>query len=229
MPQTGFSETQCSPAHSPHSGSIGLAPEGWPIIGLLSLTAVTFAAFGCWPVALIALILTWFSAFFFRDPERVIPAEPGLAISPADGRIVRVERRKNPLTDADSVCVSIFMNVFSVHVNRAPVAGQVERICHIHGAFFNAAWDKASTDNERCAYLLRDTDGESWTMVQIAGLVARRIVCRIKPGTNLERGERYGMIRFGSRVDLYLPENHEPTVTVGERVFAGESVLARKK
>lgn len=211
------------------AGSLGLAPEGLPFIGLLALTTITFAAFGCWPVALVSLIFTWFSAFFFRDPERMIPVEPDIAASPADGRIVRVERRQNPLTETDSVCVSIFMNVFSVHVNRSPVAGQVDVIRHTHGAFFNAALDKASTDNERCAYRLRDADGKDWVMVQIAGLIARRIVCRIAPGAALDRGERFGLIRFGSRVDVYLPEGYTPAVTVGDRVFAGESVIAQKQ
>lgn len=208
--------------------SLGLAPEGLPLLGLLALTTLTFAAFGCWPVALVCLALTWFTAFFFRDPERVPPMEPDLALSPADGRVVRLERRPDPFTGNDCLCVSIFMNVFSVHVNRSPLKARVEAIRHTHGAFFNAALDKASTDNERCAYLLRDEHGRAWTMVQVAGLIARRIVCRVAPGDELLRGERYGLIRFGSRVDLYIPDDFTPTVALGDKVFAGESVLARK-
>ena len=121
------------------------------------------------------------------------------------------------------------MNVFSVHVNRAPVAGTVEGIRYFPGAFVNAAFDKASTHNERCAYSMRDADGNPWTMVQIAGLIARRIVCRVDEGDALARGERYGMIRFGSRVDLYLPQGYVVATRIGEQVFAGQSVVARAK
>ena len=120
------------------------------------------------------------------------------------------------------------MNVFNVHVNRTPVAGRVETIRYFPGAFFNAALDKASTDNERCAYLVHDAEDRPWVMVQIAGLIARRIVCRVEEGDALARGERFGMIRFGSRVDLYLPPDYRAVVTVGDAVSAGESILARK-
>lgn len=210
------------------SSHFGLAPEGWPTIGLLAVAVLAFGALR-WPApALIALALCWFSAHFFRDPERVTPQEKGLAVSPADGRVVRVEPRTDPMTGETRVCVSIFMNVFSVHVNRAPVASAVERIAYWPGKFLNAALDKASTDNERCGYLLREDDGSAWTMVQIAGLVARRIVCSVTEGERLARGQRYGMIRFGSRVDLYVPEGYAPAVKIGERVFAGQSVIARR-
>ena len=209
--------------------SHGLTPEGWPIIGLCAFTALIFVLMGCWPVALIFVILTWFSCHFFRDPERVVPQEPGLAVSPADGRVIRIDRREDPLTGEHRLCVCIFMNVFSVHVNRSPVAAVVERIRYFPGKFVNAAWDKAATDNERCAYLLRDHEGGQWSMVQIAGLIARRIVCRVEEGDSLARGQRYGMIRFGSRVDLYVPEGYSPAVNVGEQVFAGQSVLVRKQ
>lgn len=207
--------------------SCGITPEGWPAIGLCAFTALIFALTGCWPMALIFVSLTWFSCHFFRDPERTIPQEPGLAVSPADGRVIRVDRHPDPLTGENRVRVCIFMNVFNVHVNRAPVAGAVERIRYWPGAFFNAAWDKAAADNERCACMLRDAQGRTWTMVQIAGLLARRIVCRTEEGDTLARGERYGMIRFGSRVDLYLPEDYTPEIVVGERVTAGQSVVAR--
>ena len=120
------------------------------------------------------------------------------------------------------------MNVVNVHVNRMPVAGKIEAIRYFPGAFFNAALDKASTDNERCAYLVRDEEDRPWVMVQVAGLVARRIVCRVEEGDSLARGERYGMIRFGSRVDLYLPPDYSAVVTNGDVVTAGESILARK-
>ena len=120
------------------------------------------------------------------------------------------------------------MNVLNVHVNRSPVAGRVAAIAYHPGKYINAAFDKASTDNERCAYSLEDAAGASWTMVQIAGLVARRIVCRVDPGDSLDRGQRFGMIKFGSRVDLYLPEGYAPAVSIGQKVLAGQTVLAAR-
>lgn len=211
------------------SPSVGLAPEGWPVIGLTAFSALIFAIVGCWPVAMLFLALLWFSCHFFRDPERVVPDDAGSAVSPADGRVVRIETRQDPLTGQPRTCLSVFMNLFSVHVNRAPVDSAVERVVYTPGKYLNAAWDKASTDNERCAYLLRGQDGGGWTMVQIAGLVARRIICRVEPGDVLRRGQRYGMIRFGSRVDLYLPEEYSASVSIGEQVFAGQTVVARRR
>ena len=205
----------------------GITPEGWPCIGLTGLSALVFALLDWWFLALVLLALCWFSLHFFRDPERVVPQGEGLAVSPADGRIIRVEDRADPFSDENRCCVSIFMNVFSVHVNRAPVDCVVEDIRYWPGKFLNAAFDKASTDNERCAYRLRGDDGQVWSMVQIAGLVARRIVCRTEPGDPLARGQRYGMIRVGSRVDLYLPRGYVAAVRIGEQVFAGQSVIAR--
>jgi len=208
--------------------SVGITPEGWPCIGLCAFSACLFALAGCPPAAYAFLVLTWFSAYFFRDPERVTPGAPGLAVSPADGRIIAIGPRPDPLTGENRVCISIFMNLFSVHVNRSPVEAAVEAIRYYPGKFFNASFDKASTDNERCAYLLRDADGGSWTMIQIAGLIARRIVCRVDEGDHLARGQRYGLIRFGSRVDLFLPANYDPTCAPGDQVFAAQSVVARK-
>ncbi len=208
--------------------SLGLAPEGAPVIGLLALTALVFACLDWWPPALVVLILLWFAVHFFRDPERVIPRGEGLAVSPADGRIIRITDRDDPFTGEKRVCVSIFMNLFNVHVNRSPVAGQVTDVAYTPGAFVNASWDKASTDNERCAWQVRDADGAAWTFVQIAGLVARRIVARAETGDVLARGERFGLIRFGSRVDLYLPEGYNAAVGIGQAVFAGQTVVARR-
>ncbi|MDO5483605.1 MAG: phosphatidylserine decarboxylase family protein [Desulfovibrionaceae bacterium] len=205
----------------------GITPEGWPCIGLLAFAALIFAILKCWPLALAFLALCWFALHFFRDPERVVPREEGLAVSPADGKIVRIEQRPDPFSGESVMCISIFMNVFSVHVNRAPVDCVVEDIRYWPGKYLNAALDKASTDNERCAYRLRDSEGGAWSMVQIAGLIARRIVCRAEAGDSLARGQRYGMIRFGSRVDLYLPSGYSPSVRIGEQVFAGQSVVAR--
>ncbi|MBQ9452934.1 MAG: phosphatidylserine decarboxylase family protein [Desulfovibrio sp.] len=210
------------PAHS------GITPEGWPCIGLMAFAALIFAILAWWLPALVFLVLCWFSLHFFRDPERVTPQAPGLAVSPADGKVVRIEERPDPFTEDPCLCISIFMNVFSVHVNRSPVACTVESIRYFPGKFFNAALDKASEDNERCAYHLRDHEDNYWTMVQIAGLVARRIVCRAEEGDTLSRGQRFGMIRFGSRVDLYLPRGYAAAARIGQQVFAGQSIVARR-
>lgn len=208
--------------------STGLAPEGAPIIGLLTVLSLCSAMLDWWPVTVLSLILLWFSVHFFRDPERVIPQEENVAVSPADGRVVRMENRTDPMTGENRLCISIFMNIFSVHVNRVPVSGTVTGIRYLPGKFFNAALDKASTDNEQCIWQMRDTDGTSWTFVQIAGLIARRIVPHAEQGDELRRGQRFGMIRFGSRVDVYLPADYDPAVSIGENVFAGQTVLAKK-
>ena len=206
----------------------GICREGCPFLALVAFSALLFALLGLWLPALAFLLVLWLSSHFFRDPERVCPQEGHCALSPADGRIVRIEQADEPFTRERLPCISIFMNVFSVHVNRSPVTGVVEQIRYWPGKFVNAAYDKAATDNERCGYLLRGEDGAAWTMVQIAGLIARRIVCRVSEGDALERGQRYGMIRFGSRVDLYLPEGYVPSVNIGEQVFAGQSTLATR-
>ncbi len=209
-------------------GSVGIAPEGVPFLLLLALTALVFAALRWWPPALVALAAVWFCGHFFRDPERVVPGDPGLAVSPADGKVIRVEPARDPLAGQDCTCISIFMNVFNVHVNRSPVAGTVEHIELLPGKFFNAALDKASTDNEQCRYRIRDAEDRPWIMVQVAGLLARRIVCRVREGEPLERGERCGMIRLGSRVDLYVPQGYSPAVVLGDVVHAGETIVARR-
>ncbi len=208
--------------------SIGITPEGVPAIGLCALVTLSLAMLGCATGSFVFMLLTWFCCHFFRDPERVVPTAPGLAVSPADGKVVRVQTMPDPFTGQPRTAVCIFMNVFSVHVNRAPVAGTVTGIAYHPGKFLNAAWDKASTDNERCAYQMTEDGGSTWTFVQIAGLIARRIVCRTDEGDTLDRGERFGMIRFGSRVDLYLPDDYSPSVNVGEQVFAGQTIVARR-
>ncbi len=206
--------------------SFGLTPEGAPSIALTALASLVFAVLDFAPPALIFLALCFFCCNFFRDPERVVPTGPDLAVSPADGKVIKVTTMPDPFTQKPRLCICIFMNVFNVHVNRSPVAGKVVDIAYHAGKFINASFDKASCDNERCAYLLEDNGGGRWSMVQIAGLVARRIVCRVDPGDTLARGERFGMIKFGSRVDLYLPEGYEPRVKIGEKVLAGQSILA---
>ena len=208
--------------------SIGIAPEGFPFIFVMALATIVFALLE-WPVlAVICLILCAFSLNFFRDPERVIPLDPNIAVSPADGKIVKITNRLDPIKHEDHLCISIFMNVFNVHVNRVPVECRVSDMRYFPGKFLNASLDKASEDNERCAWQLTEPSGEVWCMVQIAGLIARRIVCRAKVGDSLLRGERCGMIRFGSRVDVYLPANYRPAVNIGDEVVAGQSILANK-
>ena len=211
------------------NASTGITPEGGPSIGLCVLTTLVFAILG-WPIpAMLFLLLTLFCCNFFRDPERVVPYAPGQAVSPADGKVIKIASMPDPFTGEPRQCICVFMNVFNVHVNRSPVAGKVADIAYHPGKFINAAFDKASMDNERCAYRLEDAEGCHWTMVQIAGLVARRIVCRVETGDSLARGERFGMIKFGSRVDLYLPQGYTPAVSVGRKVLAGQSVLAVKE
>jgi len=163
---------------------------------------------------------------FFRDPPRTIPAGPKAVLSPADGRVLLVERGRDPYLKRDALKFSVFMNVFNVHSNRSPVDGEVRQKWYHAGTFVNAALSKASLENERSALWIRTADGTDVTCVQIAGLIARRILCYVQAGDRLARGERYGFIRFGSRVDLYLPLSAVPKAAVGDRVFATSSVLA---
>lgn len=205
----------------------GICPEGFPLIGYSGLATLTLALLGWpWP-ALVALVLTFFVLHFFRDPARVVPAEPTVAVSPADGKVIAVDLAEDPVTGQERTRISIFMNVFNVHVNRSPVQGSVQRIVYIPGKYLNASLDKASADNERNLLTIGDAQGASWTVVQIAGLVARRIVCRVEEGDALARGQRLGLIKFGSRVDLYLPYGYAPIISNGDKVFAGQTILAR--
>lgn len=203
-----------------------LAREGWPFIGLSVAAAVAvwfFAGFG-WsmPLWLVAI----FVIQFFRDPPRQVPTQAGAVLSPADGRIVKVERVRDAYTERDTLLISVFMNVFNVHSNRAPVDGTVEKVVYAPGKFVNADLDKASTENERNAMVMMLAGGERITVVQVAGLIARRILCYVKPGDVLARGQRYGFIRFGSRVDVYLPLSARPKVAVGDVVHATTTVIA---
>ena len=205
-----------------------IRPEGLNAILVAVLATIVFALLGFGVLSLIGLVLTILVLNFFRDPERVVPDDPDAAVAPADGKVVKTGIMSDPITGEDRQVVCIFMNVFNVHVNRMPVRGTIEAIKYFPGKFFNASLDKASRDNERCAWLIRDEHGQEWTMVQIAGLVARRIVCLAEKGDSLKRGERYGLIKFGSRVDLYLPRGYEVTTVNGEKVLAGQSIIARK-
>lgn len=217
---------------------LGVSVPGWPIIGLFvaisaGLTSAALAALGNWgwTVGVLTGLLTLWCFWFFRDPERRTPQESGLVVSPADGVVCMVSEVSPPpdlRMPADRyVRISVFMNVFNVHVNRSPVDGTVERLAYHPGKFFNASLDKASEHNERLGMAIRTPDGRSIACVQIAGLIARRIVCQVRDHTAMLRGQRYGLIRFGSRVDVYLPSGIEPTVRVGQKVVAGETVLAR--
>ena len=203
-----------------------IAREGWPFLALAFLVAAALSWAGLWVLAALAWLVVLFIVQFFRDPPRVIPRGPGAVLSPADGRIVKVERARDPYLPRDALKISVFMNVFNVHSNRSPVDGTVVAAWYHRGSFLNAALDKASLENERNALHLRTAEGRDVTCVQVAGLIARRILCYVKPGDALARGQRYGFIRFGSRVDVYLPPDAQPKVAVGDTVFATETVLA---
>ena len=202
-----------------------LAREGWPYIAASAVVSVVVALFaGWWSIPL--WLLTIFIVQFFRDPPREVPVQANAVLSPADGRIVKVEKVNDPYTGRDALLLSVFMNVFNVHSNRSPVDGTVERVEYSAGKFINADLDKASTENERNALVIRLPSGERITVVQVAGLIARRILCYVKPADVLARGQRYGFIRFGSRVDVYLPLSARPRVAVGDVVYATTSVIA---
>ncbi|MCK0144001.1 phosphatidylserine decarboxylase [Aliiroseovarius sp. F20344] len=203
--------------------------EGIKFVAIFA--AVTFVLFLIWPfLGWIGVGLTIWCYYFFRDPERITPSRPGLIVSPADGIVSLIEPAVPPkelgMADTPLTRVSVFMSVFNCHVNRTPIAGEVTAIAYRPGKFLNASLDKASVDNERNSLCIRLPDGQDLAVVQIAGLVARRIVCFIKPGTQMQTGERFGLIRFGSRLDVYLPPNVEPLVSIGQTMVAGETVIA---
>jgi phosphatidylserine decarboxylase len=203
-----------------------LAREGWPFVAaVLAAALVVTWFFGWWSLPLWLVLL--FVVQFFRDPPREVPDDPRAVVSPADGRIVSVGRTRDPYLDRDALKISVFMNVFNVHSNRSPVDGAVQKRWYHAGSFVNAALDKASTDNERNALWFRVRSGQDVTCVQIAGLIARRILCYVDEGAELVRGQRYGFIRFGSRVDVYLPVDAEVRAALGDKVYAAESVIAR--
>jgi phosphatidylserine decarboxylase len=182
------------------------------------------------PLGWVGLILSAWCLYFFRDPNRYVPQKDGLIISPADGIVSSIVKTKAPaeldLDDEEMTRVSIFLNVFNVHVQRAPIAGKIEKIDYHPGKFLNASLDKASDDNERNSLVIETNEGKKIVVVQIAGLIARRIVCDAKEGQQLEAGERYGIIRFGSRVDVYLPKGVSPLVAVGQTAVGGETIIA---
>jgi len=203
-----------------------IAREGWPFIAIALVIAIGLSLATWWPLAAIAWVAFVFVLQFFRDPPRNVPAQPNAVLAPADGRIVRIGPARDPYVDRDALMISVFMNVFNVHSNRSPVDATVADAWYHPGKFVNASFEKASSDNERNALRLVTDDGSQIVCVQIAGLIARRILCYVKRGDKLARGQRYGFIRFGSRVDLYLPANAVPRASVGDKVHATETVVA---
>jgi phosphatidylserine decarboxylase len=200
--------------------------EGFVFILPLLVLTVVFASVGIKSLALLFLVLTLFVTNFFRNPERVIPTDTNAVVSPADGRVLKIEEvEEQGLITGKCKKVSIFMNVFNVHVNRTPYTGTVKTIRYEEGKFFNASLDKASSLNERNSVLVQTSDGREILTIQIAGLVARRIVCWAKEGMNIERGERFGLIRFGSRLEVFMPVDTEILVKVGDKVRAGETKI----
>lgn len=203
-----------------------IASEGWPFLAAATLVSILVTVFAGWLWALPLWAITLFILQFFRDPPRAIPAGDNLVLCPADGRVVKVERVTDPYLKRDALVVSVFMNVFNVHSNRSPVDGTIKKVWYFPGSFVNAALDKASLANERNALWIKTKSGQDVTCVQIAGLVARRILCYVKAKDKLTRGQRYGFIRFGSRVDVYLPPSARVKVTLGDKVKASRDVLA---
>ena len=205
-----------------------IAREGWPFLALSIIAAVLvhlfvgkWAAFAVWMWALFVLQ-------FFRDPQRTLAStDANAVISPADGRVIVVEETTDPYRNVPALKISVFMNVFNAHSQRSPVTGTVNEVRYFPGAFVNAALSKASLDNERNAMFMKTDTGVDVTVVQIAGLIARRILCYAKVGDHLSVGQRYGFIRFGSRLDVYLPPGTAAKVTLGDKVYAGQTVLAQ--
>ena len=204
--------------------------EGYKFIVISGIITLVFYIFSDF-LALIGLLLTVWVYYFFRDPERISIDDDNYLVSPADGEVIKVEEVDGPmelnLENKKFKKISIFMNVFDCHVNRTPCAGKIEEILYKPGKFLNATFDKASEDNERNYYKIKDNQNNDIILVQIAGLVARRIVCETSKDQELKQGERVGMIRFGSRADVYY-ENYEPLVKVGQRAISGETLLAKK-
>jgi phosphatidylserine decarboxylase len=210
--------------HYPHPS---FAKEGWPFIGLSVGLALVILWLTNFIAALPFILIAAFVVQFFRDPPRTIPQDAGAILSPADGKVICIEKAFDDYQQVEALKISVFMNVFNVHSNRSPVDGEVLDVQYFAGKFVNADFDKASTENERNAVIVKMTNGQKITFVQVAGLVARRILCYTKAGEWLKRGERYGFIRFGSRVDLYLPLSATPLVSIGQKVKATETIIAK--
>lgn len=208
---------------------VPIHPEGWRFIGIFALVTLLIGAFWS-PFLFIGGVLTAWCTYFFRNPDRITPVREGLVISPADGVVQMIELAAPPVElemgDAPLTRISVFMNVFNVHVNRSPADGTIVKLAYRPGKFLNASLDKASEHNERQSVRMKLADGRDIAFVQIAGLVARRILIWVEEGRKLGAGERFGLIRFGSRVDVYLPDGVSPLVCVGQTAVAGETVIA---
>lgn len=214
-------------AYRPTPKQMYIACEGLPYLAATLAVAFLFLIFGVVIVAVLLFCLAGFIAFFFRNPSRNPPNEQGIVVAPADGRVISVAKGRTPFTEKESQRISIFMSVLNVHINRFPVEATVKKVFYLPGKFLVASLDKASEFNERNTLILEDREGREFAMVQIAGLVARRIVCYVKEGDKRLCGERFGLIRFGSRVDLYLPPEVRAQVVEGDRTTAGETVIGR--
>lgn len=206
---------------------IPIAHEGYPFIAIAAFLSLVFSITGLNTLLLLSLLATAFITYFFRDPERFVPADSNLIISPADGKVIVIEEVTDErFTHQDAIKISIFMNVFNVHVNRAPLSGTVEKIIYRPGKFYSADSVKGAEQNEYCGIVLNNSHGFKIACVQVAGLIARRIVCYLEQGDTIAAGRRFGLIRFGSRVDLYLPRSMATQVKIGQKVIAGETILA---
>jgi phosphatidylserine decarboxylase len=205
---------------------VPVAKEGYPFIFFSGFLTLIFSILGCSIVTYIGLLVTSFILYFFRDPERFIPDKSNAIVSPADGKVILIEKIKDEtFLNQDVLKISIFMNVFNVHVNRAPLSGVVEKIIHSPGKFYSADSDKGALQNENCATIITSETGVKIAFVQVAGLIARRIVNWLETDDSLKKGERFGLIRFGSRVDLYLPADIITSVEIGQKVQAGETII----
>jgi phosphatidylserine decarboxylase len=203
-----------------------IAREGWPFLAASLIISVA-ASFYCLAWSIPLWIVTLFILQFFRDPPREVPGQPNAVVSAADGRVIVVEKAYDEYLQREALKISVFMNVFNVHSNRAPVDGTVQQRWYFPGKFLNAALAKASLENERNALWIKTQDGQDVTCVQIAGLIARRILCYVDQESELHKGQRYGFIRFGSRVDIYLPLTATPKVSLGDNVSASSTILAQ--
>jgi len=203
-----------------------IAREGWLFVAISALVALALSIAGWWFVAVPVWLIVVFIVQFFRDPPRAVPSQPNAVLSPADGRVLVVEKARDPYLDRDALKISIFMNVFNVHSNRSPVDGVVRGKWYHAGSFLNASVAKSSLENERNALHIATSSGVDVTCVQIAGLIARRILCYVEAGDTLARGQRYGFIRFGSRVDVYLPTTARPKVAIGDMAKATSTIIA---
>ena len=205
--------------------TMNLAREGYPFAGIAILIAATIQIFAGTAWAFPFWIAFVFILQFFRDPIRVAPSDDQAIVSPADGKVVAVDRIKDPYGESEVTRIAIFMNIFSVHANRIPISGKILNRAYVPGKFFNAAVDKSSLENERNVLVIRTRDNQKVTCIQIAGLIARRILCYVDENDEVTAGQRYGFIRFGSRVELHLPVKYKVTVNIGDKIKGGSDVI----